>query len=204
MRLWIFAIVAVVAFSAPAAAQEAEPESIEEPVDEQDEMARQLFDQGRSAYSEGRFESALRAFRASYELSGRAQLLFNMGTTLDRLRRTREAVNHFERYLEEMYEAPNRSEVEARIRVLRAELDQQRAAAADRDLLTAELRAEREARRAAEAEDDTVFEKWWFWTIVGSVVVAGVIIAAIVFPIETLQGPEVGSTGLVTTTLEWP
>ncbi|MFW5925904.1 MAG: tetratricopeptide repeat protein [Myxococcota bacterium] len=94
-----------------AAAQEADDAS-------EDQEARALFEAGRTAFEAGRYDAALRHFEASYELSGHPQLLYNIGTTADRLRLDDKALASFQKYLERVPEAPNRGEVAARIRVL--------------------------------------------------------------------------------------
>lgn len=147
-----------------------------------DEEARALFEAGRVAFSDGRFEDALTHFERSYELSGRAELLYNIGTSQDRLRREPEAVAAFERYLELVPDAENRREVEGRLRVLREEIARE-----------AELAAERESARPevipASAVDTTeadapagggedVLTAWWLWTIIG-VVVAGAVVGGV-------------------------
>jgi tetratricopeptide (TPR) repeat protein len=84
-----------------------------------DAEARQLFDAGTVAYSEGRYENALEYMQRAYELSGRPALLYNVATTLERLRRDDEALAAYERYLAEEPAADNRQDVEARIAILR-------------------------------------------------------------------------------------
>jgi tetratricopeptide (TPR) repeat protein len=87
-----------------------------------DAEARALFDAGRAAFSAGRFEEALAHFRRSLELSGRAELHYNVGISADRLRRDEEALEAFRRYVAEVPGAENREEVEARIAILEREL----------------------------------------------------------------------------------
>jgi tetratricopeptide (TPR) repeat protein len=81
--------------------------------------ARALFSAAVAAYDAGRYEDALDSFERAYARSGRAELLFNVGQCLDRLRRDEEAVDAFERFLAAMPNAENRAQVEARIRALR-------------------------------------------------------------------------------------
>jgi tetratricopeptide (TPR) repeat protein len=92
-----------------------------------DEEARSLFEAGRSAFADGRYEDALGDFQRAYELSGRAALLYNVGTTADRLRESEAALAAFERYLVEVPDPSNRAEVEARVRHLRQEVEQRAA-----------------------------------------------------------------------------
>jgi len=81
--------------------------------------ARALYTAGQAAFHEGRYENALEYLTRSYELSRRPALLFNLGTTYDRLRRDAEALAAFQQYLRDVPDAENRLEVEARIAVLR-------------------------------------------------------------------------------------
>jgi len=115
----------------------------EELARERDERARATFLAAQTAFEEGRYEDALAGFRRAYELSGRHQLLFNVGTTADRLRREEEALEAFTIYVRENPNAGNRREVEARMRVLERSIESRRAA---------EEEKEEERRRAAEAE----------------------------------------------------
>ncbi len=119
----ILAAVAMMATARPALAQEEVEASTDAPAADEDAAlsdaeARSLFEAGRTAFSAGRFADALDHFERAYELSHRPELLFNIGTCQDRLRRDADAIASFERFLSEVPDAPNRSEVEARIRIL--------------------------------------------------------------------------------------
>ena len=83
-----------------------------------DQAARLTFQSAREAFSQGDYETALARFTQAYDLSGRSALLYNIAVTLDRLRRDAEALAKFREYLEVAPNAPDRAEVEARIRVL--------------------------------------------------------------------------------------
>lgn len=114
-RLWLSLVISVllVGVTMSVSAQEAGA------TDEISE-ARALFIAGRSAFNEGRYETALDYFQRSYSLSGRSVLLFNVAQCLDRLRRDEEALAAFEQYLREVPEAENRTEVESRVEILKA------------------------------------------------------------------------------------
>lgn len=117
-----------------------------------DTAARALFEDGRRAFEGGDFETALSRFQQAYDISHRVPLLWNIATTLDRLRRDEDALAMFQQYLEAAPEATNRSEVEGRIRLLREAVDRRHAEETARAEEARRLEEERqrlEAERAA-------------------------------------------------------
>lgn len=102
--------------------------------------AKKAFAAGTRAYSEGDFETALARFQRAYELTGSPDLLYNIATVSDRMRRDEDALAAYEGYLEARPQSADREHVEGRIDVLRAAIEAQK---------RAELDAEIEARQAA-------------------------------------------------------
>ncbi|MBX3248933.1 MAG: hypothetical protein KF901_17280 [Myxococcales bacterium] len=140
---------------------------------ERDSEARALYQAAVVAFDEGRFEDALRLFRRAYELSERPELLFNVGTTADRLRRDEEALEAFEAYLAARPDAANRASVEARIEVLREAISNERAAPTEaRPVVLIHDYDERPTEPAR--------RKWWIGVLVAAVVVAGAATLAVV------------------------
>lgn len=86
--------------------------------------ARHEFELGTAAYEEGRFEEALERFERSYELVGTAELMFNIASAADRLRRDELALEWYERYVAASPESDERTHVEGRIAALRASLEE--------------------------------------------------------------------------------
>lgn len=84
-----------------------------------DERAHELFVLGRDAYLAKRYEDALRYFRAAHQLSGRYELQFNIGQAADRLHRNAEALEAFQSFLADAPPSEHRSEIEARVAILR-------------------------------------------------------------------------------------
>ncbi len=129
--------------------------------------ARSLFEAGRTAYDAGRFESAFDYFQRAYDLSQRPALLFNLGSTAERLRRDADAVDFYERYLAAVPSAENREFVQSRIEFLRSSSHEERE------------EAERERDPSAPARPapggGSVVEEWWFWTIIALVVVGAAV-----------------------------
>ena len=116
-------VVLTLALNSRVSAQGAETAASEEP-NTYDEEARALYQAGRVAFDDGRFEDALGYFERAHELSGRPQLLYNIASAADRLRQNAVALEHFEAYLEALPDADNRRSVEARIALLRDALEQ--------------------------------------------------------------------------------
>lgn len=122
-RAWFFGrglltFVSVALFASHANAQSSEAD---------DALARERYEAAVVAFDAGSYEAALDLFRGAYELSARPQLLFNIGTTADRLRRDAEAAEAFEAYLEQAPNASNAESVRRRLGVLREEIARQRA-----------------------------------------------------------------------------
>lgn len=88
-------------------------------VDSADEEARNLYEAGEEAFGAARYEAALEHFRASYALSHRPELLYNIGITADRLGRNDEALEAFRGYLaSDAVDEARRPDVEARVAAL--------------------------------------------------------------------------------------
>lgn len=170
---------------------------------------RAQFEAGRVAFVDERYDDALAYFRRAYEISGRAELRYNIAASLDRLDRDREALTEYEAYLAAVPDSPNREEVEFRLSLLRARLAREDEAA-EEARVAAEARAARAGtttERPASTEratttgtsrtfhagdpvDDTpppsgggdIASEPWFWVVMGIVAAgagAGITIAVI-------------------------
>lgn len=106
----VWAVLVALVSSSTASAQEADNAETE---------AQATFDAGREAFDRGDFELAIVRFRRSYELSGRGELLFNIGHASQLLGRNEDAIDAFEAYLAAAPNAANRARVERRITMLR-------------------------------------------------------------------------------------
>lgn len=65
---------------------------------EDDERARELFQNGLDLYEEGRYEDAIAAWEEAWRLSGRPLLLFNMANAAERIARWDDAMELLSRY----------------------------------------------------------------------------------------------------------
>jgi len=114
-----------------AAFAQAPPETLDasdegELSDEEIERAREYFQAGRAAYDDGRFEDALVHFRHAHELTGNADVLYNIAPVADRLRRDEVALEAYSEFLEARPETTDRNHIEGRIRVLRQQIERER------------------------------------------------------------------------------
>lgn len=139
--------------------------------------ARSVFDAGQVAFTDGRYGDALVYFKRSYSLSRRPALLFNIGLCADRLRDDEAAIEAYERYLAEVPSATNRREVDGRLEALHRA---QRLRTAVQPAHVAEAAPVAPAgptapSRGEPAASPAVYETWWFWTVVGVVVVGSAV-----------------------------
>lgn len=145
-----------------------------ERVREHDELAQELFDAGD-------FEGALQEMGVAQALMPASSRLYNTGVCHERLGQLQEAIDLFVLFTEDTdVPAERRDRTLLRLEQLRDQLETDADDAPDdvegRDALRA-----REAQEAQEAENDDdnetstpVARRWWFWTIIASVVVVSV------------------------------
>ncbi len=137
-RILAAALLVAALFAAPALAQQT-PD---------DAAGREYFERGRSAFAEADYEGALVYFRHAYRLSRRAELQYNIGVAAVRLQRDEEALEAFERYLEETKNPTREDEVRKRIIALRKSIAEKKAT--ERALQEATRRYESEASAGAQ------------------------------------------------------
>lgn len=169
--------------SAPAAAQDTTLEG----------EARALYEAGAAAYAGGRYGEALAHFQRSYELSGRPELLNNIGSAAERDRQDALAVESYERFLEAVPDTPIRARVERRIEALRrllAEAD----GAPERDAGGPEVAAPR-SDATAPADGGPVSAPWIVAGIgAGVAVVGGVLLGIGLADRAAVETPSAGAT----------
>lgn len=138
-----------------------------------DQQARSHFAVGRAMYEAGRFAEAASEFQQAYDLSHRAQLLYNLYIAYrdsSQLVRARDALRT---YLAEVTEVPNRLHLVSRLEALEAQISQEERehAESEAELAAAEqAAAEAEmARQRAEEENRHLRRQrpWWPWLLVG-------------------------------------
>jgi len=198
---WCWTVVALVLLGTPAMAQE---DSVDgEALDEAeraslDQEARANFEAGRIAYGDARYEAALRYFEQAYELSERPALLYNIGQSLDRLRRDGEALEAFEAFLEQNPETPKRREVEVRIELLRERAEQDSVPTPTETAQTA-VDPPPPVTPVAPPRDEEP-SRGWIWGVVAGaavLVVLGVVLAVALTSDPGTEDPIAGNLGVI-------
>ena len=94
------------------------------------DQAETLYGEAHSRYVAGDVEGALAAMKASYALSRRPELLFNLGQLSRELARCRPAIEYYQQYLTELPEGPRREDARVAIEELTPVCVEERPAAA--------------------------------------------------------------------------
>lgn len=94
-----------------------------------EERAKELYNNGRQLYEEGRYEDAIAAWEEAYRVSNRALLLFNIANAYERIGAYQKAIDSLSRYRAFAPE-DEREQLERRLRNLELRLAEQQAATA--------------------------------------------------------------------------
>ncbi len=84
--------------------------------------AESLYAEGVGLFKAGKFEEAAERFQQAYNIDPSPILLYNLARAAEELGRAKAAVGHYKAYITRFPEAPDRTEVERRIRTLEAVL----------------------------------------------------------------------------------
>ena len=152
-------------------------------------LARQHFEDGSRLYDLGKFREAAREYEEAYKYKPEPALLFNIGQAYRGAGATNDALTAYKSYLRRLPDAPNRHEVEAMIEKLQRQQEDERRAQADRqrqEELQRQQQQQQQQQQATRpdlvttapppAERTPLYKKWWLWTAVGGVVVAGAVV----------------------------
>lgn len=153
------------------------------------EQARTRHAEGLAHYEREEFALALEAFMAAREAYPMAGFLFNIGQCHRNLGRHEQAISFFGRYLDQLPEADNRTVVEELMARSRQDLAQEAAEELDQQTVDEggntgaidegeEETTQEPLSGQLEAEAPRpVYRRWWFWTVLVGVVVAGAAVA---------------------------
>lgn len=124
--------------------------------------AKRHFDRGQKLFTLGKFDDALDEYQKAFDASPIPDFLYNIGQCHRNLGDYEQAIFSFKRFLQLDPEAPNREKVEIIIDELEDKLERQ----------GAKEKPDRPPPPPPRT-DTPIYKKWWFWTGVAVVGVAG-------------------------------
>ena len=148
-----------------------------------DFACRTSYDQAVVLFEGGRFEAALPKFQAAYARRQMPWLLINIGRTLHRLGRPKEALEYYERYklAESKPDAETQERLEKYIVQAKALSDSPGSSPAppgDTVQTPPPSTTPPPANSDPPKEGTPIYKKWWFWTAIGGGALAIIIIGA--------------------------
>ena len=124
--------------------------------------AKRHFDRGQKLFNLGKFDEALDEYQKAYDASPLPDFLYNIGQCHRNLGDYEQAIFSFKRFLQLDPDAPNREKVEIIIDELEDKLERQGA-----------KKKIEPPPPPPHAEGTPIYKKWWFWTGIAVVGVAG-------------------------------
>src|SRR5215218_3425146 len=94
--------------------------------DQKKAEAKALYEKGLSHYNLGEFDQAIAAFRSAYAISSAPGLLFNIAQSFRLKKDYEQAVYFYTTYLRLKPDAPNRTDVEARLQEMQEAIEEQK------------------------------------------------------------------------------
>ena len=159
-----------------------------------DNVCRTAYQKALALYDEGRYEEALAGFQGAYSRRQMPWLLLNIGRTVQRLGRPKEAISYYERYKKADPNIDPETERRVNKYIEQAQaLLETTPAQPDLTVTNPQPTTTPPTSPVAQPLDLTppkpkpedvpppvpVYKKWWFWTIIGGVVVAGAVGTAV-------------------------
>jgi hypothetical protein len=137
--------------------------------------AKRFFREGKKAYAEGRFEEAAHSFAKGYALDPQPAFLLNRAQSERSAGMPGPALAHYREFLRVQPTTPLRPQVEELIRELEAEVGKTTPprAAPPRVAPSVAVAASPSPPPPAPPGPGAtpVYKTWWFWTVIGAVVV---------------------------------
>ena len=132
---------------------------------------------GHRLYRLGRYEEAVAAFRRAYEVKADARLLFDIAECYREVGSVDQALFYYDRYLVGWPDAFDRAEVEEKV----AALEAKRGSPAPRTTVARRRHPIMitEPPPSKPRQPPRPWQRWWFWTVVGAGVLAGIGAAAL-------------------------
>lgn len=122
--------------------------------------ARRHFERGEKLFALGKFDEALEEYQTAFDAKPLPGFLYNIGQCYRNLGDLDQAIFSFKKYLKLEPDASNKEAVERLIE----ELEEQKARGEGEKFVR---------KKSGRGESKPVYKKWWFWTGIAAVGVAG-------------------------------
>jgi tetratricopeptide (TPR) repeat protein len=168
--------------------------------DDATQSARAHYTQGTKLYDLGRYHDAAKEYEAAFELRDDPALLFNIAQAYRLGHDYADSIRAYKSFLRRVPATEQRAQVEARIHEMQEILDKQpqqpppvAPVVTPPPAVTPPPPAHDEPR----AERTPLYKKWWLWTLVGGVVVAGAVVGITVGVLASRSSfnPSLGTVG---------
>jgi tetratricopeptide (TPR) repeat protein len=148
-------------------------------------VAKDAYLEGQRLFELGEYQKALDSFKRAYLAYDDPAFLFNLGQCYRMLGDKPEAVRSYKQFLRKVPDVGNRVAIEKIVSDLEAAIEQDRAARArppegvqapngeSGPATTVTQPSAGTTTAEAKQPERPLYKKWWLWTIVGGVVVAG-------------------------------
>jgi tetratricopeptide (TPR) repeat protein len=132
--------------------------------DESRAQALALFDEGKKAYQEGRFEDAATLLDRAYALHPEPVLLYNLARAREGMGQLDAAIVAYEKYLREAGNIPDRGAIEGKVGMLKRDVAEKKRLAAERD---AAMRLPDPPKPPPPPPEESSAPLAWPWVIAG-------------------------------------
>jgi tetratricopeptide (TPR) repeat protein len=145
----------------------------------QDEVCRGHYEHAVALFEQSHFEAALPEFQAAYAQRQMPWLLLNIGRTLHRLGRPKEALEHYEMFgkAEPRMDAETRQRLEKYTAQAQAQATVTGPPTTTTATSTPPTTINTKPVDTGSAEKKPLYKKWWFWTAVGGGAVVVIVTA---------------------------
>jgi tetratricopeptide (TPR) repeat protein len=159
-----------------------------------DGSAKEAYQRGAQAYAKHQYTTAASAFEEGYKLRPHPAFLFNLALTYRAMDKPQQAISYYERYLEALPNAPDRSQVELAIADEKRKLaptekgappapapspssspSSGSASAALPAAAVAVAPSAGTGRDGGSSERTPIYRKWWFWAATGGAAVVAAV-----------------------------
>ena len=166
--------------------------------DEVTQSARGHYTQGTKLYDLGRYHDAAKEYEAAFELKDDPALLFNIAQAYRLGHDYADSIRAYKSFLRRVPDTEQRAQVEAHIREMQLLLDKQQPPPTVTPTVTPPTTVTPPPTgEPPRAERTPLYKKWWLWTIVGGVLVAGAVVGITVGVLASRDSfnPSLGKLG---------